>query len=143
MVVLDTTILVYAVGADHPLAEPCRRLIAAVEERRFPATTAVDVIQEFAHAYARRRPRTDAARLARRYAELLSPLLVFEREDLESGLRLFERYAELGAFDALLAAAAVARDSEALISADAAFRAVPRLRVVAPGTPAFDALLAR
>lgn len=28
--VLDTTILVYAVGADHPFAAPCRRLIEAV-----------------------------------------------------------------------------------------------------------------
>lgn len=27
MIVLDTTVLVYATGTEHPLREPCRRLV--------------------------------------------------------------------------------------------------------------------
>ena len=30
MIVLDTTVLVYATGAEHPLRSPCRALIEAV-----------------------------------------------------------------------------------------------------------------
>jgi hypothetical protein len=30
VIVLDTTVLVYAVGTDHPLREPCQHLIRAV-----------------------------------------------------------------------------------------------------------------
>ncbi len=142
MIVLDTTILVYAVGADHRLAEPCRRLMETIETRRVEATTAVEVIQEFAHVYARRRERRDASRLARSYADLLAPLLVFDRDDLERGLGLFERHAPLGAFDALLAAAALGRESDALVSTDAAFRGVPRLKLIEPLTPEFEALVA-
>lgn len=75
MIVLDTTVLVYAVGGDHPLAGPCRRLVDAIGEGRLEATTTAEVIQGFVHVRARRRTRHDAAELGRSYAELLSPLL--------------------------------------------------------------------
>ena len=74
MIVLDTTVLVYAKGTDHPLREPCRDLIAAIAEERLHATTTTEAIQEFVHVRARRRDRGDAAALGRSYAELLSPL---------------------------------------------------------------------
>jgi predicted nucleic acid-binding protein len=61
MIVLDTTVLVYAKGTDHPLRVPCRQLIQAVAERQIAATTTIEVIQEFVHMRARRRGREDAA----------------------------------------------------------------------------------
>lgn len=141
MIVVDTTVLVLAVGAHHELREAARRLVSAVAARSVEATTTPEVIQEFAHVRARRRGRRDAATLARRYAELLAPLLVVEADHLERGLRLFEEHPALGAFDAVLAAAASAHDA-ALISADGDFRVVPRLRHVVPGTQEFEELLA-
>jgi predicted nucleic acid-binding protein len=62
MSVLDTTVLVYAKGADHPLRDPCRQLIAAIAARRLEATTTVEAIQELVHVRARHR---DRARLCR------------------------------------------------------------------------------
>lgn len=143
MIVVDTTILLYAVGKEHPLAEPSRRLLSAAHDGRLQATTIVEAIQEFAHVYARRRERRDAARMARDYAQGLSPLIPIGGAELDAALSLFERHPELGAFDALVAAAAIAHDAEALVSADADFAVVPRLRLVRPGTPAFEELLSR
>src|SRR2546422_121951 len=57
VIVLDTTVLAYAVGTEHPLRDPCRRMVAAILDGSITATTTIDVIQEFAHGYARRRPR--------------------------------------------------------------------------------------
>ena len=65
MIILDTTVLAYAVGEDHPLREPCRRLLAAHANGSIEATTTVEVLQEFTHVRARRRSRQDAARLTR------------------------------------------------------------------------------
>lgn len=141
MIVLDTTVLALATGVDHPLRALCRRALEAVVDQRLEATTTPEVIQEFVHVHARRRQRRDAVGLARRYAELLAPLLVIEASDLERGLRLFEDHPQLGAFDAVLAAAAMAHEASALVSADADFRVVPGLRYVAPGTDAFEELL--
>ncbi len=43
MTVLDTTVLVYTIGAGHPLREPCRELIGAIAAGRVQATTTVEV----------------------------------------------------------------------------------------------------
>jgi hypothetical protein len=132
VIVLDTTVLAYAVGTDHPLRAPCRRLVLAIADGEVVATTTIEVIQEFTHVRARRRDRKDAAELARDYIELLSPLLIVEEPDLREGLRLFEENLDIGAFDAILAAAAHAAGADALVSADAGFSAVANIRHVVP-----------
>jgi predicted nucleic acid-binding protein len=141
VIVLDTTVLAYAVGADHPLQTPCRRLVRAVANGEVTATTTIEVIQEFTHVRARRRDRKDAAELARDYIELLSPLLIVEEPDLREGLRLFQDTAGIGAFDAVLAAAAHAAGADALVSADAGFSAVANITHVIPDADGVGYLL--
>lgn len=141
MIVLDSAVLLYAVGAPHPLAEPCRRLLDAIGDGDVRATTTIEVIQEFTHVRSRRRDRTSAIVLARRYVRLFSPLLVADERALDQGLTLFERHPALSSLDAVLAAAALAADADALVSTDRAFSEVRRLRHVDPATPALDALI--
>lgn len=141
MIVLDTTVLVYAKGADHPLRDSCCRLIAAIADRQIEATTTVEVIQEFVHVRARRRDRTDAAALGNDYVELLSPLLTVTAEHLRRGMSLFEQVQHLGAFDAVLAAAAIDCGATALISADTGFTEVSELIHVVPDSAGITALL--
>lgn len=141
MIVLDTTVLVYAKGAEHPLREPCRELIAAIADGAVEATTSVEAIQEFVHVRSRRRDREDAAALGRDYAELLSPLLAVDQGHLHQGLALFERVEWLGAFDAVLAAATIAAGARALVSADGGFAAVPGLAHALPDAAGVATLL--
>jgi uncharacterized protein len=142
VILVDTTVLSYAVGVEHPLREPCRRLLREHGEGRVEAATTIEVIQEFVHVRARRRSRPDAAALARQYMAALS-LLVTRAEDLDLGLALFEQYPALGAFDSVLAAVALNQRVQALVSADRAFGEVPNLRWVDPATPHLDRLLGR
>lgn len=141
VIVFDTTVLVYAKGDEHPLREACRKLIGGAAEGRIEATTTIEVIQELAHVRARRRGVADAAALARDYAELLSPLLPLERDHLEHGLTLFETVDGVGAFDGVLAAAAIDAGAK-LISADRGFAAVPELSHVFPDAAGVGSLLA-
>jgi len=141
MIVLDTTVLVYAVGADHTLRDPCRDLIGAIADGRVEATTTVEVLQEFAHVRARRRGRAEAAARARDYGDLLAPLLIATEEDLLHGLALFERGTRIGAFDAVLAACAARVHAAALVSADAAFTGESSLPHVIPDADGVAALL--
>ena len=142
MIVLDTSVLVYAVGAEHPLRDPSRRLVEAIAAGRVDATTTIEVIQEFVHVRARRQGRADAAKAGRNFADLLAPLLVMPESSVEVGLRIFERSKELGVFDAFLAATALASGADALVSADRAFSSVTRLAHVVPGTAEFERVLA-
>jgi predicted nucleic acid-binding protein len=141
VIVLDTTVLIYAVGADHPMREPCRQLIRATADGTILATTTIEVIQEFTHVRARRRDRKDAAELARDYIELLSPLLIVEETDLREGLRLFQEGTGFGSFDAVLAAAAHAAGAEALVSADAGFSGIAAIRHIVPDAEGVCGLL--
>jgi uncharacterized protein len=141
VILLDTTVLVYAKGHDHPLRDPCRELIAAIAERRVEATTTVEVVREFVHVRARRRGRLDAAALGRDYAELLAPLLSLTADDLGAGLALFERADDLGAFDAVLAAAAARTGASALVSADDDFASIREISHVVPDAGGIAALL--
>lgn len=141
MIVLDTTVLVYAKGADHPLRAPCRELVAAIADGSIQATTSVEAIQEFVHVRARRRDRHDAVAIGRDYAELLSPLLSVTREHLQQGLALFERVDRLGAFDAVLAAAAASSGATAVVSADTAFADAGNVALIVPDTAGVAGLL--
>lgn len=134
MIVLDTTVLVYAKGAEHPLRDPCRNVIASIERGGVDASTTAEVVQEFAHVRARRRSRADAAELAIAYALLLSPLVQVGEAEVRAGMSLFARMPELGAFDAVLAAAAISHGADALVSADAAFGRVRGLRHLHPAS---------
>jgi predicted nucleic acid-binding protein len=140
VIVLDTNILMYAAGRDHPLRDGCRRLIEAIGGGIVRATTTVSVIEEFMHA----RGRTDraaASKIATDFATLLTPLLVVDADDLHAGIRLFEREGRLDAFDAVLAATAIRHDADALVSADRAFSAVRGLRYIDPATDGLNELL--
>jgi len=141
VIVLDTTVLVYAVGADHVLRRPCRRLLEAVAEHDVAATTTPEVIQEFVHVRARRRDRSDAVGLGLDWASLLAPLVVVDEAALAFGLRLYERTAGLGSFDAVLAATARAVGASALVSADRRFAAVPDVAHVVPDAAGVETLL--
>lgn len=132
MIVVDTTVLVYAVGDQHDFRDPCRDLMAAIRAGSIQATTTAEVVQEFVHVRARRRGRDDAAQLGEAFLTLFSPLLIVEESDVRAGLEIFSRYQSVGSFDAVLAAAATSVGADALVSADQGFGSVPDLRHVVP-----------
>jgi len=141
VIVVDTTVLLHAVGGTHAYAGPSRQLLEAVAAARAPATTTAEVIQEFVHVRARRRGRADAATLGRDAATLLSPLLNATESIVEQALRLYERHERLGAFDAFLAAAALESEAEVVVSGDRAFADVEGLEWVEPSEDGIERLL--
>jgi uncharacterized protein len=141
VIVLDTTVLVYAVGTDHPLRDPCRELIDAIAQNQLQATTTVEAIQELTHVRARRRDRADAVAVAQAYVELLSPLLIVGPDALQDGLGAFAASPRLGAFDAVLVAAAARAGADAIVSADRAFATVEAPPHVFPDAAGVRSLL--
>ncbi len=126
MLVVDTSVLVYATGDTHPLREPAIQLLRDVVESRVSATTTPEVLQEYANVRAHRRDRSSARDQAERFAELLGPLTTVSTRDVLDGLRLWEGTQSPGAFDAVLAALSLSR-SWTLVSADRGFAHVDDL----------------
>ena len=130
MILLDTTVLIYAFGTEHELDEPARRLVAAIADGRLRATATVAVIEEFVHVHSRYSSRSEAVKLGSRYIDLLGPLVFSSENALRRSLQLFDRHREIGAFDAVLAATAMEVGVEALVSGDGGFASIPALPFV-------------
>lgn len=140
MIVLDTTVLVYAVGTDHPFREPCRRLVEATESPAIDARTTVEVLQEFIHVRARGRDREDAIARGRSYLTLLGPLLVPDEGHLREAMTIYRTCSRIGMFDAVLAAVAIGAGAS-LVSADRGFGEVGGLDHVVPTSEAVARLV--
>lgn len=141
MLTIDTNILMYKSGGDHPLRAPCGRIMALIADGTLDAMTTPEAIQEFAHIYARRRGRRAAVQRAIEYAELLGPLRLTEPEQLELGLQLWAEHDQLGAFDAVLAAVALDTKCATVVSADRAFASIPGITHVFPDAEGIASLL--
>ena len=127
MILLDTTVLVYSVGDEHPLKQAARNLLSDARTSAVRAHTTPEVIQEFAHVRARRRSREDAVALAASFSSLLGPLQVVTAQHLSAGLELWAQHPGIGSFDSALAAVAISLDAD-LVSADTGFASVTGLR---------------
>ena len=137
----DTNVFVYALGADHALREPCRRVLERAERGELRGEASVDLVQEVAHQrYRQTRQRAAAARAARRVAEAVV-LHPFEPADLPLALDLFERSVRMTSRDACFAAVALNRGIDAVLSADRDFEDIAGLRRIDPADEAAVAAL--
>ncbi len=99
MVFVDTSVLMYAVGREHPLREPARAFFATATTEQQPLATSSEVLQELAHAYLpveRTEALAAALRLVDRTGMEVWPL---ERDDVTLGIELAARHPGLGARD--------------------------------------------
>ncbi len=99
MIFVDTSVLMYAVGRDHPLQPPARRFFAEATTDQQPLATSSEVLQELAHAYLpveRTQALAVALRIVDRTRMEVWPL---ERDDVILGIELAARHPALGARD--------------------------------------------
>lgn len=125
MLLVDTTVLAYAVGdPSHPLSAPAKALVRDVARGVVRATTTPEVIQEFMHVHVRRRPRELVRQRAQHFAELFSPLHTVDEGAILRMMEEFEQRPTIGAFDAVLVAIVQGRDDLELVTADRALLAL-------------------
>ena len=129
---LDTAVFVYAVGAEHPYRDPCRRLLDPDALHRYGGEASVQAIQELLHQRTRRTGNRDAAVEIAQAMSQLCPLHDLSEADLRLGLRLFRQAPQLSGRDALHAATAINRNIPTIISPDPDFDDLDGLRRLDP-----------
>ena len=123
MIFVDTNVLMYAVGRDHPLRPRARRFFAAATTDQQPLATSSEVLQELAHAYLpveRTQALAAALVLIDRTRIEVWPL---ERDDVILGIELAGRYPGLGARDLCHLASCQRRGVTRIQTFDRALRA--------------------
>lgn len=128
MILLDTNVLVYAVGRRHALQPVAADLVSLAGQ--LPLRTTRRVVEEFANVFARAgRSRKEAVARAHDWFAALGPVVPIEDDDVSAGLDLWQRHSGLQQFDATFAATARRLDAT-LVSADRAYASVAGLRWV-------------
>lgn len=122
----------YAAGREHPLREPCRRVLERVAEGTLPANTNVEVVQELLYVLWRRGFADEGIRLARSVVGLFPEMIALTREDLLRAMERIEERSELTPRDAIHVAAMERHGIETLVSADTHFDGVEGLRRIDP-----------
>jgi uncharacterized protein len=131
-VLLDTNVILYALGGPHPYAEPCRRIVTLAGEGSLSPEAPVDLVQEILHHRARRlgdRRRAAADALA---AATLCRLHAVDAQDTQLAAELFASTRLLSARDAVFAAVGVRHELATILSADTHFDELTVLRRIDP-----------
>ena len=125
----------YAVGAEHPLKEPCLAILRSIASGELAAVSDVEVCQEILHRYTSLGEREQALHVARLFIKVVPETLPITKEDLLLSLEMHQRYPSLQARDSLHTAVMSNNGIQFIISADRQFNEVDEIERIDPSAP--------
>ena len=128
----DAAVFVYAYGAEHRYAEPCRAIVELAGAGELRGEASAGLVQELMHQRARRTGDRSRAADEAAAAAGVCELHEVRPEDIFRALELFATTERMGARDAVFAAVALNRGIDRILSPDRAFDEVPGLMRVDP-----------
>ncbi len=131
-VFVDTAVVMHAAGGEHPLRDPCRRIIDGISDGSVDGVTSAEVIQEIIHRFLSIRRPEDGATLAERTQDLMAPVLPITHVLMRRVPELARRYPTLDARDLVHVATCIHEGITEIISPDRGFDQVAELRRIDP-----------
>jgi len=123
-VFVDANVPMYAVGAAHPLKQPCVDFLEAVARGEIVALTDAEVLQEILHRYSALSQRERAIEVVRLFVKVVPTVLPITLADVEGALDVHRRYAGLQARDSLHVAVMANNGVRRILSPDQHFDVV-------------------
>jgi uncharacterized protein len=137
-VFVDSAVLMYAAGRDHPLRAPSIRFLDQVADGSIQAITSVEVVQEVFHRYLSLR-RPDLARIVAKDAQdMFAPVVPITHALMRRIPDLVDKYPRLQARDLVHVATCIHEGVTEIISPDKAFDQVSEVRRIDPTEFAAD-----
>ena len=128
MKLLDTNVVIYALGRDHLYREPCRAIIKQLEDRPHDYAADTEMLQEILHVFSYRGDVSKGVEAVGRLLDLFPDVIPITGAEISTASRLIGQPARLSVRDAIHAAVALEHGLEGIVSADRAFDYVPGLR---------------
>lgn len=132
MILIDTNILMYAAGADHPHRQVCAAFMRSVAERTIDASVNAETLQEILHRFRSIRRWDDGRRIYDATRAMVPTVLPVTESITDAARMLLDADADLIARDAIHAAFVVTGMAEAICSFDSDFDRIDGLRRLAP-----------
>ena len=131
-VFIDTAVVMYAGGGDHPLRDPSRRILASVADEKLDGVISVEVIQEILHRFISVRRADMGIAQANEAMELFAPVLPITHALMRRVPELALKYPSLQARDLIHVATCIHEGITDVISPDRAFDQVHEIRRIDP-----------
>jgi predicted nucleic acid-binding protein len=131
-VFLDTAVVMYAAGGDHPMRDACRRIIDRISDGSLDAATSAEVIQEILHRFLSIGRPESGATLVERTQDLMAPVLPITHALMRRVPLLAGRYPFLAARDVVHIATCIHEGITDIITPDRGFDQVTELRRIDP-----------
>lgn len=131
-VFIDTAVLMYAAGADHPLREPCRDVLRRARSGQLPAVTSAEVVQEILHRFTGTTRHADGVRLAQASLQLFRPVLSVDDAIMRRSCELARAHPTARARDLVHVATCLVQGLEAIVSPDGDFDRIGEVARLAP-----------
>jgi predicted nucleic acid-binding protein len=125
MILIDSNIPMYLVGAAHPNKEAARRGLEEAVAADEPLCTDTEVLQEILHRYSAIRRPQDIDPAFDALLSIVDVVYPIERADVERARRLLHTTPSLSARDALHIAVMQGRDIGRILTFDTAFDGIP------------------
>lgn len=135
-VFLDTAVLMYAAGRQHPYKGPCADILSRVGQGELNAVISAEVIQELAHRFVHAGQSARASELVRNALDLFAPVIPIGQSVVARLPGLIDRYRDLAARDLIHVATCLEERIEVIVSPDRAFDAVHELQRIEPSDAA-------
>jgi predicted nucleic acid-binding protein len=132
IVFVDTSVLMYAAGGDHPLRGPCRAIVDGIGRRSITAVTSIEVVHEILHRYLSIGRAAGGIALAEETMDLFAPVMPITHALMRRVPELARRYPALSARDLIHVATCIHEGITDIISTDRGFDAVPEVRRIPP-----------
>ena len=124
MRLIDTNVVIYAVGKAHPLQEEARRVLDRVGDGTLHANVDAELLQEVLHVYDARKERRKGFNTVDDLLVIFPNPIPIGREEIETARDLMRVYSVLSARDAIHAAVVQTHDLEGIVTADNVFERI-------------------
>ena len=118
MKLLDTNVVIYAIGGPHSYRGPCRRLFQDISGGNDDYLIDVELLQEVLYVYSYRAERAQALQVFDRLLGIFPDPLPIGREEAVKARELLGKYGHLSPRDAVHLAVALTLGLEGVVTAD-------------------------
>jgi len=131
MIFIDTSIIMYAAGKEHPNKEPSVELLKLVAIGEVEAVINVEVIQEIFHRYTMIKMKEKGIKLAKNIMRLIPRIYSIELSDVIKAMEILRRY-DLTSRDAIHIAFMLNRNINEACTYDKHFFDVKEIKAYKP-----------
>lgn len=132
MKLIDTNIIMYALGRAHPLREKCRDIFTGIVNNAVEANIDTELLQELLYVYSSRGEREKGLMVVGDMLNLFPSPYAIKRDEIEKAKDLMKKYSTLVARDAIHCAVTITYDLEGIISTDKDLEQVKEINCLKP-----------